>query len=465
MAPLTVSTTDIEGLLVVRLPLFADARGWFKENWQREKMVLQGLPDFGPVQENMSHNVDVGVTRGFHAEPWDKYVSVAQGRVFGAWVDLREGAGFGRLVTTEISPDTAVFVPRGVANAYQSLEAGTTYSYLVNDHWSAEAKERYTFVNLADPTIACPWPIPLREATVSAADDEHPDLDAVVPLSRDGRTLVVGGDGQLGQALRAALPTAEFVSRSQLDISSDESVGSFDFDHVRTIINCAAWTRVDDAETADGRRGAWLTNVHGVRHLVEAARRHRALLVHVSSDYVFDGTAGTHTEDEPVTPLSVYGATKAAGDMIASTWEQHYIVRTSWVVGNGPNFVRTMVDLGMKGASPSVVEDQRGRLTFADDLADAIAHLVSTRPTFGTYNVTSGGPAQSWCDIASRIFQMVEASGRVTPISTEEYTQGKRLALRPADSTLDTAKIEATGWRAVSSDTRLRAYVTRLLAG
>ncbi|KAB7744824.1 sugar nucleotide-binding protein [Nostocoides sp. F2B08] len=463
MAELTVERTAIDGLLVVRLPVHGDARGWFKENWQRAKSVPLGVPDFGPVQENMSHNVEPGVTRGFHAEPWDKYVSVAAGRVFGAWVDLREGDGFGTLVTTEIDPGLAVFVPRGVANAYQALDPDSTYAYLVNDHWSPEARDRYTFVNLADETIACPWPIPLSEATLSEADENHPRLDAITPLPRHGRTIVVGGDGQLGRALRAVFPEAEFLSRSELDIASAESVAAFDFDHVDTIVNAAAWTAVDAAETPEGRVGCWRTNVEGVGRLVEVARRHRATLVHVSSDYVFDGTREVHSEDEPFSPLGVYGASKAAGDALVATWERHYIVRTSWVIGEGPNFVRTMVDLARRGISPTVVDDQYGRLTFADDLADAIAHLVRTSANFGSYNVTNDGPTQSWFDIAARIFELVGAEGSVSPVSTEEYASGKSLAPRPRHSTLELDKIRSAGLVASPMSPRLTEYVGGLL--
>jgi len=118
-----------------------------------------GLPDFAPVQNNVSFNVRRGATRGIHAEPWDKMVSVATGRIFGAWVDLRAGESFGRVVTLEMGPETAVFVPRGVGNSYQTLEDATSYSYLVNDHWSPDARSSYTFVNLADPSLAIPWPI------------------------------------------------------------------------------------------------------------------------------------------------------------------------------------------------------------------------------------------------------------------------------------------------------------------
>ncbi|MFZ1116511.1 MAG: dTDP-4-dehydrorhamnose 3,5-epimerase family protein, partial [Propionibacteriaceae bacterium] len=93
MAELAVSQTPIPGLLVVSLDLRRDNRGWFKENWQREKMVALGVPDFEPVQSNISFNSSLGATRGIHAEPWDKLVSLATGRIFGAWVDLRAGAG------------------------------------------------------------------------------------------------------------------------------------------------------------------------------------------------------------------------------------------------------------------------------------------------------------------------------------------------------------------------------------
>ena len=161
MAALTVRETPIEGLLVFDVPLHGDARGWFKENWQRAKMLELGLPDFGPVQNNMSFNAAAGSTRGLHAEPWDKLISLAHGRIFGAWVDLRPGAGFGSVFTLELGPETAVFVPRGVANGYQALAPDTVYSYLVNEHWSPDARSAYTYLNLADETAAIAWPIPL----------------------------------------------------------------------------------------------------------------------------------------------------------------------------------------------------------------------------------------------------------------------------------------------------------------
>ena len=291
VAGLQVSATPIEGLLVVDLEVHADSRGWFKENWQRAKMVELGVPDFGPVQNNMSFNTTAGATRGIHAEPWDKFVSLARGRIFGAWVDLRPGPGFGTVFTLEMGVETAVFVPRGVGNAYQTLEDETAYSYLVNDHWSLAAKKSYTFVNLADETLAIDWPIPLEQAEVSEADKAHPRLPAVVPMPHR-QVLVIGAGGQLGRALVAALPDAVAVGRESLDLSNPESVARFDFAPYGVVINAAAYTKVDAAETPDGRRAAWAVNVAGVGALVSAARAHRLTLVHVSSDYVFDGTVG-----------------------------------------------------------------------------------------------------------------------------------------------------------------------------
>ena len=337
MTELAVRTTPIPGLLVIDLPVHGDARGWFKENWQRQKMVAAGLPDLGPVQNNISYNQAVGVTRGIHAEPWDKYISVATGKVFGAWVDLREGLSFGTTYWHEITPEVAIFVPRGVGNAFQTLEAPAAYTYLVNDHWSAAAQTQYTFLHLADETAAIPWPIPLEQAELSAKDHAHPRLADVVPVPPH-RTLVVGGGGQLGRALAARWSDrhdVDVVGRDRLDLADPGSLEAFDFAPYGTIVNAAAHTAVDAAETPEGRREAWAVNVTGVGHLVEAARTHRATLVHVSSDYVFDGAHPVHDETEPPSPLGVYGQTKAAGDQLVATLPDHYLVRTSWVIGEG----------------------------------------------------------------------------------------------------------------------------------
>lgn len=177
---LSVTESPIPGLFVVKLPVHGDNRGWFKENYQKTKMEALGLPLFEVVQNNFSYNDKKGATRGLHAEPWEKFISMANGSVFGAWCDLRSGPSFGKTFSLEINPGLAVFVPRGVANGYQTLEDNVTYTYLVNAHWSPDAQ--YTMVNLFDPALGIQWPIPEAEAIVSDKDLAHPLLHSVTPI-------------------------------------------------------------------------------------------------------------------------------------------------------------------------------------------------------------------------------------------------------------------------------------------
>jgi len=169
-----VDGTKIPGLYSVELDVHGDHRGWFKESYQRAKLEADGLPHLEVVQNNVSYNEAVGVTRGIHAEPWDKYISPAHGRVFSAIVDLRPGDTYGVLETFELGPGQALYVPRGCGNAFCTLEPHTVYSYLVNEHWSPDAT--YVLVNLFDPELAVPWPLPRAQMVISDKDLGHPTL-------------------------------------------------------------------------------------------------------------------------------------------------------------------------------------------------------------------------------------------------------------------------------------------------
>ena len=176
---------EIPGMLEFDIPVHGDNRGWFKENFQKEKMVPLGFPESffaeGKLQNNVSFSRQ-GVLRGLHAEPWDKYISVADnGKVLGAWVDLRAGDSFGHVYQTVIDASKGIFVPRGVANGFQVLSETVSYSYLVNDYWALELKPKYAFVNYADPTLGIEW-ADVAHAEVSEADKNHPLLKDVVAL-------------------------------------------------------------------------------------------------------------------------------------------------------------------------------------------------------------------------------------------------------------------------------------------
>ena len=480
---LRVTETNIPGVLVLDLPVHGDSRGWFKENWQRAKMTALGLPDFGPVQNNVSFNAERGVTRGIHAEPWDKYISVATGSVFGAWVDLRPGATFGEVFTCVLDPSRAIYVPRGVGNSFQALEDGTAYTYLVNAHWSAELKATYTFVNLADPALGIEWPIPLSECTLSEADKGHPMLADALPM-RPRRTLVTGCNGQLGRAVRALAEerglagSFDFCDVDTFDLANPEDYAQYDWSLYGGVINCGAYTAVDRAETPEGRAACWRANATGPALLARTCAEHDLTLVHVSSDYVFDGAKEVHAEGEGLSPLSVYGQSKAAGDLAVSTCPRHYILRSSWVIGDGNNFVRTMAKLSDRCADPadalsevSVVDDQVGRLTFTRDMAGAALWLLGYREgdlepsspaPYGTYNCTGSGDPASWAEIAREVFELRNGNGgAVRPVSTGEYyaSAAGPVAPRPRFSTLDLAKLEAAGFAMPDWRVSLRGYL------
>lgn len=175
--------TKIPGLLFFDVSYVGDERGYFQEKYQKAKLVEAGMPEeFNVVQNSLSFNKQKGVTRGLHAEPWDKYISVVEGSVFAAYVDLREGESFGVVETITITPNVTVFLPQGVANSFQTLEDNTFYLYSVNKHWSANDYEKYAFVNLADPQVAIKWPVSLDNAVMSDRDKEHPLLKDIKPM-------------------------------------------------------------------------------------------------------------------------------------------------------------------------------------------------------------------------------------------------------------------------------------------
>ena len=277
----------------------------------------------------------------------------------------------------------------------------------------------------------------------------------------DSKIFIAGANGQLGLALRHKYPKAQLADISELDITNRDSVANFDWSSIDIIINAAAYTNVDGAETSEGRTISWKVNASALAHLAEIASKHDITLVHISSDYVFDGSLQTHTEDEPLSPLSVYGASKAAGDLLAATTDKHYILRTSWVIGDGHNFVKTMMDLAKKNFSPTVVSDQIGRLTFTSELVRAIDHLLVNNCDFGTYNVSNDGKSVSWADITRTIFTILDRNDlTVTNVSTEEYYKDKSgIAPRPLNSTLGLTKIQSTGFVSRDWNDDLKEYI------
>jgi dTDP-4-dehydrorhamnose 3,5-epimerase len=277
----------------------------------------------------------------------------------------------------------------------------------------------------------------------------------------ESRILIIGANGQLGKALQARWPKAQTAGRDTLDITDEAMVQHYDWSTADVIVNAAVFANVDGAETSEGRVAAWRANATGVGNLARAAAEHNLTLVHVSSDYVFDGTKRPHTETEDFSPLNVYGQSKAAGDIAAATVPKHYIARTTWLIGEGGNFVRTMIGLAGKNISPTVVSDQIGRLTFTNTLVDAIDHLLQTTAPYGTYNVTNGGESVSWADITRAIFKELGRDDlTVTNTTTQEYFASKPgVAPRPLQSEMDLSKLTAADFTPEDWHQALHDYI------
>jgi dTDP-4-dehydrorhamnose reductase len=292
----------------------------------------------------------------------------------------------------------------------------------------------------------------------------------------DRAILLTGGGGQVGTEFQRLAPEGfEIVApgRDRLDIADPDSIAAYVASRPwACVINSGAYTAVDKAQTDPVM--AWKVNALGPAALAWATAQAGVPLIQLSTDYVFDGSkSGAYVEDDPVGPVSVYGASKEAGEQAVRTGNpRHVIVRTAWVVSpHGGNFIKTMLRLAETRDRLTVVDDQRGCPTSAADIARALA-VIATRladdakAPAGTYHFVNAGEA-TWCGFAREIFALAGARGRAVPtveaIPSSAYPTPAR---RPANSRLDTAKltrdfgVEPRAWRTAVSE-----VVETLLAG
>jgi len=257
-----------------------------------------------------------------------------------------------------------------------------------------------------------------------------------VTHASDKRYLVAGAGGMLGHDLRLALADhdATYLDRSALDVTDPTAVAAAVAGH-DVVINAAAYTKVDDAESHED--AAHLVNAVGAGNLARAAATAGAWSVQVSTDYVFDGTAvSPYREDAPLNPVSAYGRTKADGERLvtAANGERSFIIRTAWLYGaGGPNFAKTMRKLAQDRDEIAVVTDQVGQPTWTGDLARQIVALVESGAPAGIYHGTNSGEG-SWFDFARAIFANAGLDPeRIRPTDSASFV---RPAPRPAYSVL-----------------------------
>ncbi|MCI9286560.1 MAG: dTDP-4-dehydrorhamnose reductase [Clostridia bacterium] len=274
------------------------------------------------------------------------------------------------------------------------------------------------------------------------------------------KILITGANGMLAKAVHNELKNEELILTdvAELDITNIDAVRNFVKENKpQYIINCAAYTAVDKAE--EQLELARKVNALGPKNLAIVANEEDATLIHISTDYVFGGAKSVeedYTEMEEKNPESVYGVTKLEGEnaIIDSTFK-YYIFRTAWLYGDGNNFVRTMLKLGKEKAEINVVSDQHGSPTYAVDLASIIHQAIEKQIPYGIYHTTNMGYT-TWYEFTKKIFEKVNYSCKVNPVTSEEFNSA---AKRPKNSKLSKEKLIKAGIEVPTYEDALDRYL------
>ena len=280
------------------------------------------------------------------------------------------------------------------------------------------------------------------------------------------KILITGANGMLASSVRKRLANGnELICTdvSDLDITDLEAVKNKVAEiHPEYIINCAAYTAVDKAE--DNYDIADKINGDGPKNLAIAAKQQDAVLIHISTDYVFNGELDVekaYKEEDEVGPVTVYGKTKLHGEQgVQENTDKYYIFRTAWLYGDGNNFVRTMLKLGKTKEELNVVADQHGSPTYAEDLANIIAEAIEKNIPYGIYHTTNQ-EFTTWYDFTKKIFELANISCKVNPVSTKKYIEIMNIkqAKRPKNSQLSKEKILSQGITIPNWEDGLKRYL------
>lgn len=428
---MNIIKTEIDGVLVIEPKVFGDHRGWFTETYSKEKFKELGI-DIDFIQDNHSFSAQKGTLRGLHFQlnpkAQTKLVRCTKGKILDVAVDLRKGSPtYKKWIAVELTEENKkqLLVSKGFAHGFLTLTDDVEVQYKVDEYYSPENDRSIRF---DDPDIGVDWGI--EDPILSEKDLKAPffkDCDVDFSL----KFMVTGVNGQLGNDIVAKLKDTKIdviaPKREEFDLTNKDQVKNYIYNEKPdVIIHCAAYTAVDKSE--DEKDLCYSVNVEGTKAVAEAAKDINAIVVYVSTDYVFDGLGqDPHSEEKETKPVNYYGYTKEQGEKIVKKLlDKYFIVRTSWVYGqNGNNFVKTMLKLAESRSEINVVSDQIGAPTYASDLADFIFKLVQTS-NYGIYHGVNEGYC-SWYEFANSIFLKSGINIKVNPISTEDYpTRAKR---------------------------------------
>lgn len=453
--------TELEDCFIIEPDKFGDSRGYFSPYF-----IQKNFDDLGfqkVVQTNRSKS-SKGVLRGLHFQKnpkcQAKIVEVIKGSAIDVVVDMRiDSPTFGKYTAVKLTEDNnrQLFVPRGFAHGFVSLEDDTIFQYLIDNDYAPRLEAG---IKWDDPTINIDWQRIFKENNISEPllsdkDKIHPSFkeNKVIFKKEQEKYLITGYNGQLGYDIKRELlkngikeENILALGREEMDITNQEQVNSVINNFKPDVIfHCAAWTAVDKAE--DMVEEATKVNVDGTKNIVEASINVGAKIVYLSTDYVFDGQKdGIYIPKDETNPQNIYGKTKYLGEKEVEKNPNHFIARTSWVFGiNGKNFVKTMLNLSKNHEELNVVDDQIGSPTYTVDLAHILYELSQT-DNYGTYHVTNEEFC-SWAEFAEYIFKINDIKTKINRVTTEEYLKltNSKQAYRPKNSRLDKNELYEIG--------------------
>ena len=439
--------TDFQGLLVIEPEVFRDERGWFTESYVKSKMTESGI-DFDFVQDNHSYSARRGTLRGIHFQinprAQTKLIRCTRGAIMDTVVDLRKGSDtYLKWFSIELSADNKkqLLIPKGFGHAFLTLTDDVEVQYKVDDFYSSIHDRSVRF---DDPELGIEWGI--DEPILSPKDRDAPYLkDSDVNFTI--RVLVTGASGQLGRDVVRRLGELGIevigIDKDDLNLTDDRKVEQF----VKAIgphvvVHCAAYTAVDAAE--DDRETCYAVNATATRNLAKVCAGMDAKMVYVSTDYVFDGRGSEPIpEDAPPRPVNFYGYSKWHGEVaVQQTMEKFFIVRTSWLYGEGgDNFVKKIARLAHSYDRINVVDDQIGAPTYTRDLAVFVCDLLQTRK-YGIYHGVNAGYC-SWYEFALAIVESLWLTTEVVPVTSSQYPTR---AERPRNSRLSSKRLVDNGF-------------------
>lgn len=460
-----ITKTKFEGLLIIEPKVWGDDRGYFFESFKAESLEEHGV-DINWRQDNEAYS-ERGVLRGLHYQlppvAQTKLVRVAKGEVLDVVVDIRpDSKTYGQSFSIILSGSNKkqLLVPQGFAHGYVVLSDTALFLYKVDNPYSRKMEAG---IKYDDAQLNIDWKLPASELKLSGKDKVQPSFgdhksyeapSEVKKTNKKIKVLITGANGQLGQSFRKIANKFKtydfhFYTSTQLDITNGKAVN----DEVvkinpQVLINCAAYTKVDDAE--DHEEANWNVNVIATHNIARICKKQDVMLFHYSSDYVYHSLEGQKLNElSPTTPQGKYAAAKLRSEeVIDASSPRAIIMRTSWVYSEfGHNFLKTMLKLAETKSNLKIVNDQIGAPTYATDIAmtsmKIIEQIMSKKVTLTKPEILNyaGEGETSWYDFAGYIFKTANINIKLKGILSKDYPTK---AARPKWSVLDMELIKST---------------------